>query len=461
MKRRITGCLRGINQKINRSEFAKKLMGGVFWSLSGSVLSRGMMMASNILVARILGKVSYGGLAIIQSTVVMAGIFAGFGIKDTCRKFIAALKTSDKEKTGRVMGLCIMFAVFSGGVIAVIMNIAAPFLAEKLFNSKSLVTPLRISSLLIFINGIVGAQMGIITGFECFRQDAVRGVISNIITVPLVMTGAYFRGINGVFTGLAVGGAINILLYYLFIRNIARKQGIRISYRSALGEMNILLGFSLPAALVSMMMAPTTWICNSILVRGNHGLTEMGILEAANQGRLMVLFVPGTVSLVFLPALSRFFASKQLIEFKRVFRVNILITVSSAVVVALPLIVFSKFIMGLYGNGFAEKGIILVLVSLAAVLKAVNDALIVVYYSINRVWTAFVFNFIWSNICIWSTYVMVHTAAMGAKGYAAALILSYIPHISFMILYLLYFFKKLDRSTQSAKSDSNIDINRV
>ena len=49
-----------------------------FWSIAGAVISRGCVLLASIACARLLGKTGFGELGMIQSTVGVFGIFAGF-----------------------------------------------------------------------------------------------------------------------------------------------------------------------------------------------------------------------------------------------------------------------------------------------------------------------------------------------------------------------------------------------
>ena len=69
-----------------------RLARGVFWSMAGAVISRGLMLAAWVLVARMLGKTGYGELGMIQSTVGMFGVFAGFGLGLSATKHVAEFR---------------------------------------------------------------------------------------------------------------------------------------------------------------------------------------------------------------------------------------------------------------------------------------------------------------------------------------------------------------------------------
>ena len=96
-----------------RARFAK----GAFWSLVGVAIGQGLALAAFIVAARRLGKVGFGELGMIRSTVGMFGVFAGFGLGFTATKHVAELRTSDPNRTGRIIGLSAVAAVICGAAL--------------------------------------------------------------------------------------------------------------------------------------------------------------------------------------------------------------------------------------------------------------------------------------------------------------------------------------------------------
>src|SRR5271169_1563568 len=76
-------ALEGLWTRLESSPVGERLLRGTFWSMSGTIVSRALGLAAAILAARIVGKVVYGELGIIQSTVGMFGTLAGFGMGTT------------------------------------------------------------------------------------------------------------------------------------------------------------------------------------------------------------------------------------------------------------------------------------------------------------------------------------------------------------------------------------------
>src|SRR5262249_23165607 len=87
-----------------------RLLRGALWSLVGAVLARGSVLLASLLLARMLGKGQFGEFGMIQSTVGMFGVFAGFGMGVTLTKHIAEWRAKDPARIGRVMKLANLLA---------------------------------------------------------------------------------------------------------------------------------------------------------------------------------------------------------------------------------------------------------------------------------------------------------------------------------------------------------------
>ena len=93
------------NGRLTTSSVATRLARGSLWGLFGSATARILVLAAMVLVARVLGQVSFGELGLIQSTLGMAGLMAGVGLGETATRFVAKYATSDLLRTGRVIAL--------------------------------------------------------------------------------------------------------------------------------------------------------------------------------------------------------------------------------------------------------------------------------------------------------------------------------------------------------------------
>ena len=109
-----------------------------------------------------------------------------------------------------------------------------------------------------------------------------------------------FRRSVGMVAAAGVGWIVN-RIYLLEKCRVAR---VRVHFFGAWGESRILSEICLPAVLANTAAGPVMWFTNTMLVNQPSGYAEMGVLNAANQWRTAILFLPGLIGQVVLPLLS-------------------------------------------------------------------------------------------------------------------------------------------------------------
>src|SRR5271157_2305488 len=123
-------ALEGLWVRLESSPIGERLLRGTFWSMTGTVVSRTLGLAAAILAARIIGKMVYGELGIIQSTVGMFGTLAGFGMGTTASKFIAELRIKDPVKAGRIIAISSLVSWGISFALAALLVFLAPWLCQ-------------------------------------------------------------------------------------------------------------------------------------------------------------------------------------------------------------------------------------------------------------------------------------------------------------------------------------------
>jgi len=421
--------------RIEASEIGSRLVKGIFWSMSGAVISRGLMLVASIVVARILGQTGYGELAMIQSTVGMFGVVSGFGLGLTATKHVAEFRRSDPARAGRIIGLSRLVAIVTGGVMALGLFIFAPWLAGQTINAPHLQGVLRIGSLILLINALNGAQTGALAGFEAFKTIAYVNVFVGLISFPILAGGAYFGGLTGTVWALAINLGVNWFLNYLALQKETRRYRISFSFTNCFSELSVLWKFSLPSVLSGAMVAPVNWICNAMLVNQPAGYGEMGIFNAANQWKIAILFIPGMVGKIALPMLSSLSGQNERSKYLKVLKYNVLINGGITLLLAIGVALFSHRIMQFYGPGF-EKGMwLLVCLSLTAVLVAVNTVVGEAIASKGKMWVGFIFNALWASVILCAASILI-SRGYGALGLAYAILIAYIFHTIWQCFYI-------------------------
>lgn len=411
--------------KIFQSDINKKIANGAFWSLSGTIVSKGLLVISSIIVARILGAEVFGQAGIIRSTVNMFSAFAGVGIGLTSTKYISEFKNSNPAKVLKIVKLSNSVTVITAFVIAVFILIFSQQIADQI-NAPNLKTEIKISSLILFFNTLNGVQLGILSGFEDFKSIAKNNLTAGIVSFFLQIIMAYLWGL----TGTIIGFGTNFLVLWVMNKNIVKKHtkslGSLTKNESILSEIGILWKFSLPAVLSGIMVGPISWMCNVFLVNQPSGYTQMALFDAANQWRVAILFIPGALSKIILPMLSSSVtdSKKYNIIFFKNLKLNIIISFTMFLIITLinPLISIA------YGNEFSGLWLPLIILSLSTVLVSINNVVGQAIASQGKMWLGFFVNTIWAITLLIFSYWLIKTQNLGALGLSIAYLISYLMH---------------------------------
>jgi len=425
--------------RVEASPLGYRLAKGAFWSLAGAVISRGLGLIASIFVARMLGKTGFGELGIIQNTVGMFGVFAGFGLGLTATKHVAEFQVKNPAKAGRIMALSGIVAIGSGGVMAIALVIFAPWLAAHTLAAPHLSGLLQISAVLLFLSALNGAQTGALSGFEAFKTIARVNLLAGFTTFPLMVCGVYLAGLQGAVWALVVSMGVNWILNHMALRVEARKVGVPFGFHDCGQEWNVLLSFSLPAVLAGAMVGPVNWVCNAMLVNQPNGYAEMGVFNAANQWYNAMLFLPGVLGQAMLPILSERLGDKDSLRSGKILALSIKLNGAVVLPIVITGCVISPFIMHLYGESFRPAWPTLVVVLLTAGLVAVQTSVGHIIVASGRIWTGFIMNIGWGLTFIGITWAFLD---LGALGLAMARGGAYFIHAVWTFGFAYYYLNK-------------------
>jgi O-antigen/teichoic acid export membrane protein len=430
--------------RIESSPLGSRLATGVFWSLAGTVISRGLVAVSSIIVARILGREGFGELGIIQSTIGMFGVFAGLGLGLTATKYIAEFRISDPQKAGRVIALSNVVAITSAGLLALGLVFSSSWLAKQTLAAPHLQGLLKIGSLLLLSSAVCGAQTGVLSGFEAFKAIAKVNLWSGIASFLFMVTGVVYAGLKGALWGQILGMFVLWMLNCSALRLAALQAGVPRTMSGWVRELPILWHYSFPALLGSIVVGPVTWACNAILVNRPHGYAEMGMFNAANQWFSLLLLLPAVLSQAALPMLSERIGHNDRVQSSKILVASI--KINAAVVLPMVLVgcIFSQFIMSLYGDGFRNGWPTLVLVLVTAGLSSIQSPVGALIQASGKMWTGATMNLGWAIAFLLATILLI---GYGSSGLAAARAIAYAIHAVWTFAFAFHITRSMERLT--------------
>jgi len=422
--------------RLEASPAGERLLRGAFWSMIGSMVSRAMGLAAAILAARIVGKLVYGELGIIQTTVGMLGTLAGFGMSTTASKYVAEFRKKDPLRTGRIIALCSLASWGISLTLSAVLFFLAPWLCRHTLDAPQLTGFLRLSVPLLVVSGINGAQLGVLLVFEAFKSVARVNFITGSLNFPLVVGAALMFGLSGIICGMILAQAFGCLLNLRALRREAKRYKVEISFSTCISELPIIWRFSVPSVLTQILISAVGWVTATMLVRQPNGYSEMGSFNAANQWFNAALWLPMMICSAALPVLSERIGAADNQNSIRLLWMSVKING----LVVLPLVTLgclaSPYIMRSYGAGFNGTWPTLVAVLITAGLLSLELPIGEFLSACGRMWLGFWSNFGWGIIFLGSTMVLLER---GAVGLASARMVAYFAHAIFLLVYVRIF----------------------
>jgi O-antigen/teichoic acid export membrane protein len=432
------GVLAAARLRVAQSSLARRFLGGAIWSIFGSVISSGITLAMMMFLARLLGKETYGQLVVVQSTLGMVGVFAGFGIGTAAIRYAAELGRDEPERFGRILVLAERTVIVFGLIASFGLFVASQWMAQHVLNAPDLRVPLSIAAIAVLFTALDAYQKSVLIGFESMRAFAIGTVIGAVAGFPIMLLAANQYGLSGAAVGLLMIAIIQFGISRHQMAKELRKFAIKRDVKNCWSERSILWRFALPALLAGVLVSPTHWVANAMLANTPNGYAQLAVLGIAMQWFNVIMFLPGTAGRVVLPILTAHITKNDGKNSRKILLyamgANAIVAVPFALVVGL----LSPSIMSLYGKSFENEYLPLILAAMTATILAIQSPVGNIIVAASRMWLGALMNAGWAFVYISLAYVLVNK---GAVGIMVALGIGYVVHATWTFWFALNQFK--------------------
>ncbi|KAA2239195.1 oligosaccharide flippase family protein [Chitinophaga agrisoli] len=426
--------LRAVVKDNLKSNLAKKISQGVFWTFFSTVVFRGIVFLTSICVARILNRGGFGEFGMVRSTVDMFVAFAGFGLGLTTTRFVAQYKATDKIKTGRIIRLSSYVSWTVGSIVGLALMGSAQLLADKSLHAPDLANDLRFGAVAILFYSINGAQNGTLAGFEAFKSVARMNMIAGVVNFPISLVLAWKLGVQGAVIGLATNAVMIAIVGFFEVRKVAARFDINVNEPGALKESKILTSFSLPAVISNMLVVPVTWCCNAMLVKQPDGFKELGVYNAGLNMMIMVNVVNNMLGQVLLPYAVQNFQTRN----RKFEMLNNMMPWAIGIMMAMPFMFIPEIGDLLFGKSFSgsELHATIMIIMISTIILAHRQGITRNFAAGSYMWWSMLSNATWGLAALIVMFLLKH---QGAEGRAAAFGVAYVVNT---VIFIPFFFKK-------------------
>jgi O-antigen/teichoic acid export membrane protein len=161
----------------------------------------------------------------------------------------------------------------------------------------------------------------------------------------------------------------------------------------------------------------------TLVARSKHGFAGLGLYSAAYQWHGPMVFIPMILLSVSLPVLVQEWEAGRTERFRAVMLWICGLMLALSLPPAFAAALLSPWIMSLYGPGFREGWVVLVLLLAAAPLHALSKIGAGALFSMNRAWWVLGLNAIWSTALLTLTVSLV--SKFGVIALATGFLVSY------------------------------------
>lgn len=362
---------------------------GLALNLLGAVFNQGSTFVFNVIAANVLGQPVFGKYGIVASTLATLTQVSQLACGYTATKYVAEFRSSDTEKTGRIIGMLLVCVATAALIAGVALLVSASWLANSIFKAPGLSLGLKIGAGVVFLNVLIGLFMGALAGLEAYGALSRSLVAYGAVYLVICCATTYKLGLNGAFAGLLLSAVIGWLLLFVALVTECKRQQIRIHFGPFPEARSILLNFALPAAISGATYLPAIWIGNSVLVRQPNGFAQMALFSAAFTLMTAVLFVPNNTYVVGWSILNHHKGLGQAEGYARAFRANVTVVAGAAIGGAVIFATVGPELLRLFGKAFTVGYSALLVMLGAAIPQALALAILQRPQSQERMWGTF------------------------------------------------------------------------
>ncbi len=425
--------LAAVHRLLSFGGFWKQIAQGTAWTAIGTVAAQLSSFFVGVLVARLLGKESYGKFGLLQSTIAVSSLFTGFGLSLTATRYLSQYRFHRTAEAGRVIGATETISFALAGSLSVVFFLFADTISRSVSGHDDLTGLLRICALPLFATSLLSVQQGVLTGFESFRAASFTNLARGLPLIPLAVLGMRAARLSGALWAIGIASAAACVLGGWFISLECRRHGIRPSFTIRWSDLKMIRDCALPTFLTGITVTPVNWLVSALIVRSQGGYPELAILTAGIYFRTALLFFQGATGAVLLPIFSSHSRAKRDQVLWSTTAMNTLAGLAGVAAASIA----PDFLMRMFGKSFqGHGGVVVANVASGALMLASAP---VAYYltGAGYQWTIMISNAIWAVLYFAGSVYCVHRG-WGALGVARTCAAAYVMQLAFCFAAFAY-----------------------
>jgi hypothetical protein len=392
---------------------------------SGNIVSTLLTVIATIFIARTLGPVNYGVLAIYLSIYTTILGLTDFGLGTTAVKLISENLEDNPHRSNVFMKIIIYMEIAAGLIVAIVGLIFSSAIAKSLGGSH-LLFPVRMA-FLASVFASTGAFIGpFLTAHQKFTKNAIFGASTSAFKTIGVLT---------LFL-IAILNLKNIIIFYTIINIMVLFVGFAIVPKGYMEKSTTsenkkafkeIFHFS-KWILLSYFASVIASRLDIFLLARFKGTEQVGLYAAAQQLAQIMPLVIGTISTVLLPRVSKMKQNKEFVSYvKKVFLGALAIDVA-----IIPFVIFADFFVHIVFGSKYDGSILLFKILIIGFMCAVLvNPVSLIFYAKNKPKVLTYINYFTLIIAVSLNIIII--PRFGAVGAAICFLLSNVVTVGVVI----------------------------
>ena len=299
------------------SAFLRRLLHGTLWSGLGSVAVRGLLTASLLVAARLLGPTAFGWVSLPHQAGGMVGTATGYGLSTAATKSVSqAIRCRPDEAVPLARGAHRLASV--AAVALSLFGLAVALVAWSV-GAETVALAALLGGPIAGLTSLQLTQFGLFASFGAYRRQTVSVVAGTLVGSIAIVAASVLQSLLAVVLSLLL---LLGLQAFLLARGLRKEAAARrattatsphiggstsLSLRSTFRQLR---GIAVPATLVAAAGSLAQLAGIGIVWATDPGGREFGLFAAANQCFVLLMFVPILLCNVLFPLLVEQSSSK-------------------------------------------------------------------------------------------------------------------------------------------------------
>ena len=350
----------------------KKVAKGAGVSFVGSIAGRGLMFASQVIIARYLGAEIFGLYVLGLVVVKMTGLIARLGLQTGAMKFVSIYR---KDNPGKAKGTIIssIFISFIMGIfIGVIVYFSSDFISEKIFHDTALVRIIRSFAICIPFMATIMVISGASRGFQTTKYSVyITEIIQPSVYMVLVLILVLLKySIFWIINAYIISHLIAVLIGLHFITKQfpeIKNKGLKAVY-----ENKKLLHYSLSLLIGGFLLFLMSWT-DAIMLGHMKTSTDVGIYRAASQIPILLLVILNASNSIYAPTIAEMYHKNQMERLSKIFKTTTRFVFFLTFPASLILVFSARDLLYIFGADYVDTGIsVLIILTISQLINCVT-----------------------------------------------------------------------------------------